>query len=196
MPDMPANPSLYLSMTVQGKTMSDRIAEIRQRVEKATPGKWWASHDDDLRPQIITLGPSGEGPPDVVARLSYVRDDEFIAHAREDIPYLLEALHASEHARQQAERLAEERRKDCVYHADCRPNRQQAEAAIADAKAMNDKWADEVAARRAAEARSLALADALRTLVEEAKAHICSRGDCECATAKAVKVAESLLEQK
>lgn len=40
-------------------------------------------------------------------------------------------------------------RKDAVYHADCRPNRKQAEAWRNDAKAMNDRWADEVAAHRA-----------------------------------------------
>jgi hypothetical protein len=44
-------------------------------------------------------------------------------------------------------------RKDVVYHAECRPNRRQAEAAMADAKAMNDKWADEVAAHRETKAQ-------------------------------------------
>ncbi len=39
------------------------------------------------------------------------------------------------------------------YHSECRPNRQQALAAIADAKAMNDKWADEVAAHRETQAQ-------------------------------------------
>lgn len=46
----------------------------------------------------------------------------------------------------------DEARKDAAYHADCRPNRREAEAAMADAKAMNDRWADEVKARREAEA--------------------------------------------
>lgn len=39
-------------------------------------------------------------------------------------------------------------RRDCEYHSDCRPNRRQAEAAMADAKATNDRWADEVTKNR------------------------------------------------
>lgn len=53
------------------------------------------------------------------------------------------------------ERLTRERdeaRKDAAFHADCRPNRREAEAAIADAKAMNDRWADEKARADRAEA--------------------------------------------
>jgi hypothetical protein len=64
-----------------------------------------------------------------------------------DAPTVLEA--AQTLAR--LERQLQERRKDLAYHADCRPNRKQAEAAIADAKAMNDQWADEVGKRREAE---------------------------------------------
>jgi hypothetical protein len=41
-----------------------------------------------------------------------------------------------------------ERQHDLDYHADCRPNRRQAEAWRDDAKAMNDKWADTEKARR------------------------------------------------
>ena len=40
---------------------------------------------------------------------------------------------------------------DLAFHADCRPNRRQAEAAMADAKATNDRWADEVRRREQAE---------------------------------------------
>jgi len=64
---------------------------------------------------------------------------------------------AADEIEQQAQTIArlthdlEESRKDWMYHRDCRPNRQQAEAWRADAKAMNDKWADKVKARREAE---------------------------------------------
>jgi hypothetical protein len=61
------------------------------------------------------------------------------------------ALWAALH--RQAERERDEALKDASYHSDCRPNRRQAEAAIADAKAMNDKWADEYARAEAAEAK-------------------------------------------
>jgi hypothetical protein len=64
----------------------------------------------------------------------------------------------------------EEAKKDVVYHADCRPNRRQAEAAIADAKAMNDKWADEYGARLKVEARIATL---------EAELSEIRRGDAE-----------------
>ena len=45
-----------------------------------------------------------------------------------------------------AERERETLRKDLAYHADCRPNRQQAEKALADAKALNDWRVDVTAA--------------------------------------------------
>ena len=51
-----------------------------------------------------------------------------------------------------------------LYHSDCRPNRRQAEAWRADAKAMNDRWADEVKARREAETALAALQAQLRAL--------------------------------
>ena len=44
--------------------------------------------------------------------------------------------------------------KDAAFHADCRPNRRQAEAAYADNKALNDKVADLIAAVRAARAET------------------------------------------
>lgn len=64
-------------------------------------------------------------------------------------------------------RLTEERdaaRKDANYHHDCRPNRRQAEAAIADAKAVNDRMADEIKARRELEAQVAQLQQAMARL--------------------------------
>lgn len=46
-----------------------------------------------------------------------------------------------------AERERDEARKDAAYHAECRPNRQRAEAAMAVAKATNDRWANAIAER-------------------------------------------------
>lgn len=43
-------------------------------------------------------------------------------------------------------------KRDVEFHHDCRPNRLQAEAWRDDAKATNDRWADEVARNRALEA--------------------------------------------
>ncbi len=53
-----------------------------------------------------------------------------------------------------------------TFHQDCRPNRQQAQAWLADAKAMNDKWADEVTAHRETKAQ-LAAAEAARLALQQ-----------------------------
>src|SRR5690348_5180261 len=60
-----------------------------------------------------------------------------------------------------------------TFHQDCRPNRQQAEAWLADAQAMNDKWADEVKARRQAETER----DAFRDALNEKLADFLNHGD-------------------
>lgn len=81
-----------------------RIQEIRERVEKATQGEWffedhehswnlygWFECDPEhkLHPQKIIKAPKGIGDywPDK-------EDAEFIAHSREDIPWLLTQLAA------------------------------------------------------------------------------------------------------
>ena len=86
----------------------DRIAEIRERVEKATPGPWnwehrgvWTEHPDGLFGPILDQ----PGPKDAAkGTLGYVGDSyprgincpsenmEFIAHAREDVPFLLDRI--------------------------------------------------------------------------------------------------------
>lgn len=69
-----------------------RIEEIRERCEKATKGPWWSTRMD-----------IGKGPrePNVVfsrddlGRCTYdtfnlkAKDADFIAHSRDDIPFLL-----------------------------------------------------------------------------------------------------------
>lgn len=101
-------------------TTADRLAEIRARAERATEGPWvqlppWETVPATT-PSIIS--PNG----DIADRIEAEADAEFIAHAREDVPYLLdevERLRADlsrldeSHARQAAtlarvrERLAE-----------------------------------------------------------------------------------------
>ena len=68
--------------------MTDRIEEIRARVEAATPGPW--ERKGDIIWHEYEPNEPFSGPPLVV------RDDhiaggnaDFIAHVREDIPYLL-----------------------------------------------------------------------------------------------------------
>lgn len=77
--------------------MTDRIAEIRERLEKATPEPWgWWDYG---------LRQGGKGPYVIDERYLPEMDRDtpdlsFIAHARADIPYLLDRLEAAEEALQ------------------------------------------------------------------------------------------------
>lgn len=114
------------------------IAEARQLLDAIGPDVDWApDHDwrDDGADQVI------EGDLTVCFLATGMDVDlhqartRFIAAA----PRLLRRLLVSV---EQMARQLEDARKDCDYHAECRPNRRQAEAAIADAKALNDWRAD------------------------------------------------------
>ena len=79
--------------------MPDRINEIKQRCEKATIGPWeWQSsdcEDDHLVAPSAPVRPKQGGcleiPREVLGTSEWMRADpedaEFIAHARENIPY-------------------------------------------------------------------------------------------------------------
>jgi hypothetical protein len=65
---------------------NDRIAAIRERCEKATPGPWKIdTYENDHRVTIGTV----EAKQRHVANWVYLNDAVFIAHSRSDIPYLL-----------------------------------------------------------------------------------------------------------
>src|SRR6185312_6774960 len=74
-----------------------RLEEIRQRAEKATKGPWeWVGRDGDHHD---LMSPEGMIHSDGSACGEYSADIEvfgpdatFIAHSREDIPYLLSEL--------------------------------------------------------------------------------------------------------
>lgn len=95
---------------------ADDIAAIAARAAAATPGPWvehgrHVQHDEWLAlgrevDDMSGLGCEVDGPPPPTLRGDYAlhADAEFIAHAREDIPYLLAALDAE---RALADRLAE-----------------------------------------------------------------------------------------
>ena len=77
--------------------MSDRLDEIRQRAEAATQGPWVA-HGNTVeqvktgRHQVVGTELTGPKYPKYMTyeRLTTKNEDAtFIAHAREDIPYLL-----------------------------------------------------------------------------------------------------------
>ena len=65
------------------------IDEIRARAEAATPGPWmWEEVKYPDEPVHLRFGNCDF----VLGRAEFYRDADFIAHAREDIPYLLDAL--------------------------------------------------------------------------------------------------------
>ena len=78
--------------------MPDRLEEIRQRAEKATPGPWETSR---LQNGIVVVTmPYKNGHPGWVGAEWYgssaEANAEFTAAARSDLPYLLRRLAAAE----------------------------------------------------------------------------------------------------
>ena len=79
-------------------TNSDRLREIAERAEKATPGPWEAHvairYPGGTAQERGVLGPNGENPICWVVdefEMSTSNDD-FIAAAREDVPFLLSEI--------------------------------------------------------------------------------------------------------
>ena len=64
--------------------MSNRIEEIKARAEAATPGPWLVHPHESAEGQLVV-----DEHYDNVAECYVPEDATFIAHAREDIPYLL-----------------------------------------------------------------------------------------------------------
>jgi hypothetical protein len=104
----------------------DRLAEIRARAEAATPGPWTAefvfAEDERDRPDLehywddhsewaYNAEPFRIEGPMVVENGEFSAlsgpDADFIAHAREDVPYLLERVEALEKVAQEAREVAE-----------------------------------------------------------------------------------------
>lgn len=79
-------------------TSSDRDA-IRQRCERATKGEWFAHHVFGVHTVSTWRSPSTDNAAKNVCGPLADADAEFIAHAREDIPRLLEALATAEQQR-------------------------------------------------------------------------------------------------
>ena len=70
-------------------TPADRLAEIRARAEAATPGPWREPRNGlGLGWTIFPKNSKGWS----IATCDSGTDADFIAHAREDVPYLLERV--------------------------------------------------------------------------------------------------------
>ena len=119
----------------------ERLTEIRQRTEAATPGPW----------NLITMGRDGDGDDEwgwiMGANKNWRWDDgdgpqsranaDFIAHSRDDIPYLLsevdrlnELLNASKAGQLTLQKAWEQDKADLTARAEAAEAR--ADAAIAD----------------------------------------------------------------
>jgi hypothetical protein len=88
--------------------MTDRLDEIRARADAATPGPWETGSDGRYGRRVAVDPPGGEYR-EIAECSGYVQptedtvvNAEFIAASREDVPYLLDRLEASE---QEAARL-------------------------------------------------------------------------------------------
>lgn len=106
----------------------EKLAEIRQRAEKATGGPWKVGHIDHSNPLILQavehgLIVVGFEPSDGNAEHQWLVEDAdaaFIAHAREDVPLLIAALLD---AYEDAQRLR------CVHCSQCgKPRESEGEA--------------------------------------------------------------------
>jgi hypothetical protein len=79
-----------------------RIGEIRARCEAATPGPWSVTgrngHDLTIYGHIAVLPPDSAS----TAYCMDMTDARFIAHAREDVPWLLKRVEALEAALREA----------------------------------------------------------------------------------------------
>jgi hypothetical protein len=71
--------------------VEERLKKIRQRVEKASAGPWVSLRGEESK----IVGPSGSRFSASV-EFGSCYDEEFIAHARQDIPYLLNLLKEKE----------------------------------------------------------------------------------------------------
>ena len=78
---------------------------IRERADKATPGPWTDGYYFGGAGEVFSLDARGERKVHVADCFTgpWNKDSAFIAHAREDVPALCDALDA---ARARAERLA------------------------------------------------------------------------------------------
>lgn len=88
--------------------MSDRMKEIEERLEKASPGPWFTAptpNDEEDWPTCVLIAATAPGPRNRVYAAPKggtfpLNDRDFIAHAPDDIRYLLAELKT---AREEAE---------------------------------------------------------------------------------------------
>jgi len=92
------------------QAINDRLEEIKERCDAATPGPWGCGYGYDHGTRIyLTVGNDNKD----VCKDCMMGDAVFISNSREDVPYLLSRLEA-------AEKRAEAAVRDCGgYCATC-----------------------------------------------------------------------------
>lgn len=69
----------------------EKLEEMRERSERLSGKMWWYNaieEDGETRYQVLTDDKRSQ----IIADVPFVEDAKFIAHARQDIPRLLDAL--------------------------------------------------------------------------------------------------------
>ena len=73
-------------------TSDERLREVKEREARATKGPWRLGHHRGFGEEHDVDGPDGEDLAGVRGMFYYRADAEFVAHARRDVPWLVEAL--------------------------------------------------------------------------------------------------------
>ena len=71
---------------------NEQLEEIKERIKNATPGKWVSyieGRDHTSGSDFIMTGVGGERGPDIELTGATKADQDFIAHARQDIEILI-----------------------------------------------------------------------------------------------------------
>jgi hypothetical protein len=79
-------------MTVLNKVTDDELNAIRARCNAASPGPWVSyieGRDHTSGSSFIMTGKPGNRGPDIELSGATSADQDFIAHARQDVPKLL-----------------------------------------------------------------------------------------------------------
>lgn len=72
-----------------------RLSEIAARLAVATPGPWLIAYSNRLGPAQVSSAHKIDGRYMLVGVLGLTSDADFIAHAHDDIQWLLEQLGAT-----------------------------------------------------------------------------------------------------
>jgi len=82
-------------MTVEESTLIEELNEIQSRCDRASRGPWSSmieGRDHTSGSSFIMTGPQNQRGPDIELVGATVEDQDFMAHARQDVPRLLDEV--------------------------------------------------------------------------------------------------------